>query len=151
LPEPQPFIAPHGAFTVTRPIRFSHSDPAGIVYYPNYFDMMNGVVEDWFEQELGVDYVGMIMGQRYGLPIVRAECDFKVPSRFGERLDLTLLVDRLGRTSLAYRIVGHVAALRRLDARIVTVMISLASGATTPIPDALRDKIAAYQRKTGTA
>lgn len=146
----QAFTPPPGAFTVTRPIRFSHSDPAGIVYYPNYFDMMNGVVEDWFGQELGVDFVEMIMGRRYGMPIVHAECDFMVPSRFGERLAFTLLVERLGRSSLAYRIVGHVDGTARLSARIVTAMISLASGKTAPIPDELRRLVEAYQRRTGT-
>jgi 4-hydroxybenzoyl-CoA thioesterase len=150
VPETPAFTPPPGAFTVTRPIRFSHSDPAGIVYYPNYFDMMNGVVEDWFGQELGVDFVAMIMDRRYGLPIVHAECDFRVPSRFGERLDFTLLVAKLGRTSLAYRIVGHVGGTARLEAKIVTVMISLASGETAPIPDELRRPIEAYQRKTAT-
>jgi 4-hydroxybenzoyl-CoA thioesterase len=147
----QPFTPPPGAFTVTRPIRFSHSDPAGIVYYPNYFDMMNGVVEDWFVQELGIDYVAMIMGRRVGLPIVHAECDFRVPSRFGDRLAFTLLVDRLGRSSLGYRIVGHVEGTARLEARIVTAMISLATGESEPIPDELRRPIQAYQRRSGTA
>jgi 4-hydroxybenzoyl-CoA thioesterase len=150
LAEPTAFIPPEGAFTVTRPIRFSHSDPAGIVYYPNYFDMMNGVVEDWFAQELRVDFVELIMGRRVGLPIVHVECDFRVPSRFGERLDFTLLVAQLGRSSLAYRIVGHVGGTLRLEARIVTAMISLASGKPEPIPDELRRPIEAYRRKTGT-
>jgi 4-hydroxybenzoyl-CoA thioesterase len=146
-PSPPP---PERAFTVTRPIRFSHSDPAGIVYYPNYFDMMNGVVEDWFGHELGIDFATMIMGRRHGLPIVHAECDFRRPSRFGERLDLTLLVAKLGRTSLAYRIVGHVGGEARLEGKIVTVMIALDTGEKVPIPDALRRPIELYQGKTAT-
>jgi 4-hydroxybenzoyl-CoA thioesterase len=149
LPVSLPFAPPPGAFTVTRPIRFSHSDPAGIVYYPNYFDMMNGVVEDWFGQELGIDYVEMIMGRRYGLPIVHAECDFRVPSRFGDRLDFTLLVAKLGRSSLAYEIVGHAQGIERLRARIVTAMISLETGVSATIPTELRAKIVAYIEKTG--
>ena len=41
------FISPQGAFTRTVRIRFSHCDPAGIVYFPHYFDMFNGLIEDW--------------------------------------------------------------------------------------------------------
>ena len=37
-------------------VRFSHCDPAGIVFYPQYFIMFNGLVEDWFNQGLGVNY-----------------------------------------------------------------------------------------------
>jgi 4-hydroxybenzoyl-CoA thioesterase len=42
----EPFVPPPGAFTRTVAIRFSHCDPAGIVYFPNYFDMFNGLIED---------------------------------------------------------------------------------------------------------
>ena len=35
---------PAGAWRITVPVRFSHCDPAGIVYFPRYFDMINGVV-----------------------------------------------------------------------------------------------------------
>ena len=37
-------------------VRFSHCDPAGIVFYPQYFIMFNGLVEDWFNQGLGLNY-----------------------------------------------------------------------------------------------
>ena len=43
-------------FTRTVPIRFSHCDPAGIVYFPHYFDMFNGLIEDWYTEQLGVNY-----------------------------------------------------------------------------------------------
>jgi acyl-CoA hydrolase len=33
------------------------------------------------------------------------ECDFKIPSRIGEVIDLTLLVEDIGRSSLAIAIV----------------------------------------------
>ena len=40
------------SFTTTRKVRFEHCDPAGIVFYPRYFEMINGTVEDWFEEDL---------------------------------------------------------------------------------------------------
>ena len=58
------------AFSVDMPIRFSHSDPAGIVYYPNYFDMFNSVIEDWFSEALGIDYPTQIGEFRRGFPTV---------------------------------------------------------------------------------
>ena len=30
-------------------VRFRHFDPAGIVFYPRYFEMINDFVEEWFD------------------------------------------------------------------------------------------------------
>jgi 4-hydroxybenzoyl-CoA thioesterase len=58
------FVPPSGAFTRSVSIRFSHCDPAGIVYFPHYFDVFNGLIEDWYGQELGYDYAELITGRR---------------------------------------------------------------------------------------
>jgi len=34
-------------------IRFSHCDPAGIVYFPRFFDLAHSTMEDWFADGLG--------------------------------------------------------------------------------------------------
>jgi acyl-CoA thioesterase FadM len=101
------FTPPDGAFTRSVPIRFSHCDPAGIVYFPHYFDMFNGVIEDWYKDELKHDYAALVMGERFGFPFVHIECDFKIPSLMGEVIELTLLVDRIGRSSLGIVVVCH--------------------------------------------
>ena len=36
--------------------RGAHTDPAGIVFYPRYFEMINAQVEDWFTGPLGCDF-----------------------------------------------------------------------------------------------
>ena len=108
------FVPPAGAFTRTVPIRFSHCDPAGIVYFPHYFDMFNGLVEDWYTEQLGVNYANLILGDQHGFPYVHIETDFKLPSRMGERLDLTLLLTRVGRSSISVVIVGHVGGGREI-------------------------------------
>jgi 4-hydroxybenzoyl-CoA thioesterase len=135
------------AFSVDMPIRFSHSDPAGIVYYPNYFDMFNAVIEDWFTADLGIDYADQILKDRIGLPTVHAECDFFVPSRMGEKLTYTLLVRAIGRSSLKLEIVGHVGGQERLRARLVLVVISLETHRSIPVPPPFRERIAAYQQR----
>ena len=142
------FKVPAGAFTRSVPIRFSHCDPAGIVYFPHYFDMFNGLIEDWYTQELGYDYADLIMGDRYGFPFVHIECDFKIPSRIGEVIDLTLLVERIGRSSLGVAIVCHRDGGERLRARMVTAMMSLETRQSVPLPAPLREVIEAYRRRS---
>ena len=144
------FLPPNGAFTRSVPVRFPHCDPAGIVYFPHYFDMFNGLIEDWYTQELGYNYATLIVGSRYGFPFVHIECDFKIPSRIGDVIDLTLLVERVGRSSLRIAIVGHHAGLERLRARMVTAMMSLETRKPVPLPQALRDAIESYRRRTMT-
>ncbi len=142
------FSPPAGAFTRSVTVRFSHCDPAGIVYFPHYFDIFNGVIEDWYGQELGYDYAELIMGSRFGFPFVHLDCDFKMPSRMGDVIDLTLLVERVGRSSLGIAIVCHKDGLERLRAHMVTAMMSLETHQPVPLPPALRAKIEAYRQKT---
>jgi len=142
------FAPPVGAFTRSVTIRFSHCDPAGIVYFPHYFDMFNGLIEDWYTYELKHNYAELIMGGRFGFPFVHIECDFKVPSRIGEIIELTLLVERIGRSSLGIAIVCHRDGLVRLRARMITAMMSLETKKPEPLPQALRAAMEAYQYRT---
>ena len=145
------FVPPSGAFTRSVPVRFSHCDPAGIVYFPHYFDIFNGFIEDWYGEELGYNYAELVMGSKFGFPFVHLDCDFKIPSRMGDVIDLTLLVERIGRSSLRIAIICHLDGFERLRASMVTAMMSLATRKPVPLPQALRDKIEAYQRKTAGA
>ena len=133
------------------PIRFSHCDPAGIVYFPHYFDMFNGLMEDWYTEQLGVDYAELILNERQGFPFVHIETDFRIPSRMGEHLDLTLLLERIGHSSLSVVIVGHLAGVERLRACLVTAMMSLETQRSVELPHGLRDKFVAYMKRTGQA
>lgn len=145
------FVPPPGAFTRSVPVRFSHCDPAGIVYFPHYFDIFNGLIEDWYGEELGYNYAELIMGSQFGFPFVHIACDFKIPSRMGDVIDLTLLVERVGRSSLRIAIICHLDGFERLRASMVTAMMSLETRKPVPLSQALRDKIEAYQRKTAGA
>ena len=37
-------------------IEFNHCDPAGIVFYPRYFEMVNSVCENFFREVAGLSY-----------------------------------------------------------------------------------------------
>ena len=128
-------------FQRPRLIRFSDCDPAGIVFYPQYFVMFNGLVEDWVNA-MGVGYQRLIVEQRIGLPTVRVEADFRAVSRFGDSVTLALVVERLGTRSLtlALQCVGADGELR-MQMRQVLVTTSLETHRALEIPAALRDAI----------
>ena len=77
------------SYTRSIPVEFNHCDPAGIVFYPRYFEMTNSVVENFFADEGGHSFARM-MAEGQGVPTARLETTFHAPSRLGDRLDFTL-------------------------------------------------------------
>ena len=47
---------PNGVWRTRIPVRFGSCDPAGIVYTPEYLNLFNGVIEDWYGEALGLPY-----------------------------------------------------------------------------------------------
>jgi 4-hydroxybenzoyl-CoA thioesterase len=125
-------------FEAARTVRFADCDPAGIVFFPQYLVMLNTLVEQWFDDGLGVPYAQVIGERRLGLPTVRLEADFTAISRHGERLSQQLQVERLGRSSLTLQHEFRCGAERRLRARQVIVCTSLATHRPQALPDDLR-------------
>lgn len=136
-------------FTLGLPVRFTHTDPAGYVFFPRYFEMLQAVVEEWFNQALKLDYAELVMGQRHGLPTAHTECDFKKPCRLGEPLEITLYLERIGRSSMRVQFVGRVNGEQRMEARSDLVVVSLEDGRPLPIDDDLRSRLESYQTACG--
>ena len=65
-------------------ISFKHCDPAGIVFYPRFTEMLNDVVEHWFKYGLGCDFAVLHGSRGLAIPTVRLEIDFKRPAFLGE-------------------------------------------------------------------
>ncbi|HLW41240.1 MAG TPA: acyl-CoA thioesterase [Flavobacterium sp.] len=79
-------------------IRFQHIDYAGIVFYPRFLEMLNGLVEDWFEEAL--DRPFSKMHQTNGIPTVDLKVQFKKAARLGETLTKKLWVKELKSSSV---------------------------------------------------
>ncbi|MCI1191417.1 acyl-CoA thioesterase [Calidifontimicrobium sp. SYSU G02091] len=131
-------------FEATRTVRFADCDPAGIVFFPQYLVMVNTLVEQWFDEGLGVPYADVIGARRTGLPTVRLEADFTAISRHGEHLAQCLAVRHLGRSSLHLHHEFHGGGELRLRVRQVLVCTSLATHRPQPIPDDLRAAMQPY-------
>lgn len=119
-------------------VRFAHCDPAGIVYFPQYLVLFNGLVEDWFNEGLGIGYAHFIGERRCGLPMVKLDCEFKAPSKMGERLTLSLTVTRVGNSSMTLHLRACAGGQVRVVSNQVLVTTSLDTNRSIPIPDDLR-------------
>jgi 4-hydroxybenzoyl-CoA thioesterase len=131
-------------FTTERRIRFSHCDPAGIVYFVNFFDMVSGCVEDWFREAVGLPFNEMHIVRRLGFPIVNTGCEFFRPCRLGDVLVLELSIGRLGRSSIEFDVRGRVGDEQKLAARHKVALMNLDTQRALPIPDDLRARMIEY-------
>jgi 4-hydroxybenzoyl-CoA thioesterase len=123
-------------------IEFNHCDPAGIVFYPRYFEMVNSVVENFFREVAGMSYAAMMKGGE-GVPTARLEAIFHSPSRLGEVLDWRLGVTRLGGTSVGFRVEAWCDGSHRVTADLVLVWVEW-EGRPKPWPEAVRGRISGF-------
>jgi 4-hydroxybenzoyl-CoA thioesterase len=128
-------------FSIDRKIRFSHCDPAGIVYFPNLFDMINSAVEDWFGDVIGLSFQAMHLEQRIGFPIVDTRCQFVRPCHLGDVLVVELAIARLGRSSIEFTIRGRVGDEEKFRADHKVALVSLDTFRSMAIPEELRVKM----------
>lgn len=130
-------------FSTGRRIRFSDCDPAGIVFYPQYFVLFNGAMEDWVDA-IGIGFGNLVAKRRIGLPSVRIEADFQAVSRMGDRVNLVLDVERVGEKSitLAWRCIAADTGEVRMAMKQVVVTTSLDTHKAVPVPADLRAAIA---------
>lgn len=133
-----PEVAQPGRYERVYPIRFSHCDPAGIVFFPQYLVLFNHLLEDWFTHGLGIDYVEFIGKRRVGTPTVRLECDFRAISRMGEDVNFALWPDKVGTRSLTLAIEASCKGELRVGARQVLVFTDLESHKAVEIPQDVR-------------
>src|SRR6185436_16111100 len=133
-------------FVTHKQIRFHHCDPAGIVFYPQYFVLMNELVEDWFNRGLGVDFARFHTEARRGIPMAHLECDFLAPSSVGETLEWTLWVDKIGGSSLSLAVEAKSGDDVRVRATLVAVQASLDTRRSVPFAAEFREKLARFAR-----
>ena len=79
-------------------IRFRHTDFAGIVFYPRFLEMLNDLVEDWFDEAL--DRPFSKIHETNGIPTVDLKVQFKNAARIGEVLTKKLWVNELKNSSV---------------------------------------------------
>ena len=131
-------------FECEKLIRFHHCDPAGIVFYPQYFVLFNELVEDWFNQGLGIDFARFHVEQGMGVPMGSIACRFLSPSKVGEMLHLSLSINRIGKSSLELNVSGKAGGETRVQATLTLVLASLETRRSLPFPKDLRSKLEAY-------
>ncbi|MBL9051171.1 MAG: acyl-CoA thioesterase [Tabrizicola sp.] len=124
-------------------IEFNHCDPAGIVFYPRYFEMVNSVIENFFADVVGRSFASMHNGAANGVPTVAMEAVFQKPSRLGDKVRFALQVEKVGGSSVKLSVEGYGPDGLRLRVGMTLAWIDKMKAA--PWPPEMRAALEAYR------
>ena len=120
---------------------FSDTDAQGVVYYGRYLPYFDHSRTEYHRHLGGLRIDGAEFVMR------ASEVEYHAPARFDDLLECFVRVQRLGRTSIAY----DLCALRLPDDGLMVtstqtlVLVDHETRRPTPIPDALREPIRAFE------
>jgi 4-hydroxybenzoyl-CoA thioesterase len=131
-------------FSTRIKVRFGDADPAGLVYYPVIFHYFHIALEEFFAARCGISYDRLIADERLGFPTVKSEAEFFVPMVYGDEVDVSVLVSRIGRSSAVFEYRATRAQDGTLCARStqVQVAMNMDTRRAVPIPEKYREAMA---------
>ena len=85
-------------------VRFGDTDPYGVVYFVSYFRYCHRGIEE-FLRHLGLppETIFRNREEKFGLPIVAADCRFLKPARYGEMLEMETSIKELKEKAIIFQ------------------------------------------------
>lgn len=135
--------------TVRRRVHWGDTDSAQIGYTSALVDFSVEATQYWWEAVLDQNWWRMSEALDLNTPMVGMNFDFIGPVRAGDRVDLAIFVEKLGRASLTLRVEArHVERDEAVfTATLSSALISRATMRATPYPDVWRARIEGYTRE----
>lgn len=125
-------------------IEWGDCDPAGIVFYPNYFRMFNMATDRLFKSA-GFGLHSLI--SRFGIigyPMIETRAAFTTPNRFGETVAIRSNIARWGRSSFEVRhFITNAGGLsvEGFEKRVWAIIGPDGALKGAPVPDDVRSKL----------
>ena len=142
--------ANHPVHIYRRRIEFVDTDVSGNIHFSRFFIFME-TAEHELLRALGTT-VHLEEGERtIGWPRVDAHCKYLKPVRFGDELEVRVLVERQGTKSMTYRFEFHCRGEQVAEGRMSSVCCVLGDSGelrAIPIPDIIAGKLRAAKGET---
>ena len=124
-------------FTFSKTICLHDTDAAGRLYFAHQFRLAHEAYEA-FMASLGFPIGDILKAGRFGLPIVRAEADYKAALSVGDALSIEVKPQRVGQTS--FTLLCRFVRDGRTVGRVTTVHVAVEArrGTKQPLPARLR-------------
>lgn len=133
------------AVSLKRRVNWSDADAAGIMNTARAFDYAIKVIEEFYRQVLGFSFGELITKHGMGIPMVHIEADFMAPLAQGKPLTLTASLERLGRSTVSWRVEARRADRKvAFRVRATSSFIRNETFRSVAIPDAWRKKLSHY-------
>lgn len=119
--------------TIKRKIRLSETDATGVLYFTNQMKFAVEAFEELLEK-LFPDMAKTF--EEYGFPIVDAHSIYLAPLRSGDEIEIQLLVEKIGDSSLQLYYIINKGGRKVGEVRIKHVLVSKKTGRSAPMPEA---------------
>lgn len=146
----KPTEPPAAPYVHQRVINWSDTDAAQIVYTVRFLDYVMEAIEGWWRTVVGTSWFEMNVDRNIGTPVVNVNFDFKAPLTPRHRLLLTVLVERAGRASITFNILGdRDDGIRSFTARLTACAVDNREQKSIEIPPEWRERIEDYMARCG--
>ncbi|HTQ84365.1 MAG TPA: acyl-CoA thioesterase [Pseudolabrys sp.] len=126
--------------SLTVRIRWGDCDPAGIIFYPRYFEIFDAATAALFERALGITKFEMFKAYEFaGWPLVHTHARFLKPTRFGDDVAVDTGI-AFGRSSfdIEHRLsLNGELCVEAREKRVWTVRDADGAMKSHPIPEAV--------------
>ena len=121
-------------------ISFRLADPAGILFFGNFFDLAHDILER-FLQHRGITWAEWFNHPTLAFPIRHAESDFRSPLQAGESYGVEAIVSEVSQSSVTFQVsfLREEKLLARVS--IVSVCVNKDTLVKAVIPDTLRQRL----------
>jgi YbgC/YbaW family acyl-CoA thioester hydrolase len=136
---------PPNAFEVKDRVRWSDSDPMGIIFYGAYIRLM-GVAESEMSREIGMPVHTLRFERGVWIPRKALHLDFHSAAQLEEEMIIQAWYSRIGTTSLTTRYEFYRASdrMHRASGSLTVVSVDKETMRPKPIPDDVKQLLARF-------
>jgi 4-hydroxybenzoyl-CoA thioesterase len=136
-------------FRASIKVCFSDIDNAGIVYYPRFIHYFHLALEEFFANEIGIEYADVLHQRNLSLPTVHLESDFRRRLRYGDRISMEVRVIHVGKSSITWGYRGYRGDEEELvvEGQNVTVCVRTDTFEKIEVPEWLKRGLSSYMER----
>ena len=137
------------SFRAAIKVCFGDIDNAGIVYYPRFMHYFHLALEEFFANEMGIDYAAVLHQRNLSLPTVHLESDFRRRLRYGDRINIEVRVINIGQSSITWGYKGYRRDEEEMvvEGQNVTVCVRTDTFEKIDVPEWLRQGLTSYMER----
>jgi acyl-CoA thioester hydrolase len=125
-------------------VRWSETDAQGIVFNGHYLTFFDVAITEYW-RAVGLPYPAALEGTGVDLFAVKSTVEYIAPAHYDDLIDVGCRAARIGRSSLAFELAIWRGAQQITRGEVVYVCADPVARKSRPIPDRIRQAIAAWE------